>query len=61
MEIHEFFFASFPSELYEWITKLADSQGRWRLDKPIMWTPELVCRLEASGDKIMRAMDHWLD
>ena len=22
---------------------------------------ELVCRLEASGDKIAQAMDHWLD
>ena len=39
MEIHEIFFASFPSELYEWIAKLANSQGRRRLDKPIMWTP----------------------
>ena len=26
-----------------------------------MWTPELVHRLEASGDKIARAIDHWLD
>ena len=24
-------------------------------------TPELVCRLEASEDKIARAIDHWLD
>jgi len=57
-EIHEIFFASFPSERYEWITKLADSQGRCRLDKPIMWTLELVRRLEASGDKIAQAVDH---
>ena len=35
-EIHESFFASFPTELYEWITKLADSQGRWKLDGPIV-------------------------
>lgn len=27
----------------------------------IMWTPELVRRLEASEDKIMQAVDHWLD
>jgi len=60
-EIHEFFFASFPSELYEWITKLADSQGRCRLDKPIVWTPEVVRRLEALEDKIACAMDHWLN
>jgi len=61
MEIHEIFFASFPSELYEWITKLTDSQGRCRLDKPIVWTPELVRKLEASEDKITCAMDHWND
>lgn len=60
MEIHEIFYASFPSELYEWITKLADNQGRCRLEKLIVWTPELVRSLEASGDKIMRVVDHWL-
>ena len=47
MEIHEIFFASFPSKLYEWIAKLTDIQGRCRLDKPLVWTPELVRRLEA--------------
>ena len=51
IEIHELFFASFPSELYEWIAKLADSQGRCRLDKTIVWTSELMRRLEASEDK----------
>ena len=47
--------------MYEWIAKLADSQGRCRLDKPIVWTPELVHRLEASKYKIMCTVDHWLD
>lgn len=60
-EIHEIFFASFPSEMYEWIANLADSQGRCRLDQPIMWTLELVHRLEASEDKIARVVEHWLD
>ena len=60
-EIQEILFASFPSELYKWMAKLADSQGRCRLDKPIMWTPELVHKLEASEDKIERAVYHWLD
>ena len=58
MEIHEIFFSSFPIELYEWIAKLADSQGRCKLEKPIVWTPELVRRLEASEDKIAHAVDH---
>ena len=60
-EIHKIFFASFPSELYEWIAKLADSQGRCRLDKPIVWTLELVRRLQGSEEKLAHTMDHWLN
>jgi len=41
--------------------KLADDQRRWRLDGPIVWTLELVWRLEASKDKIAHVVDHWLD
>ena len=40
---------------------MADDQGRWRLDGPIVWVPELVRRLEASKGKIARIADHWLD
>ena len=60
-EIHEIFLCSFAVELYEWIAKLADSQWRCRLDKSIVWTPEVVRRLEASEDKIARTVDYWLD
>ena len=59
-EIHEIFLATFSLELYEWITRPADSLGRVKLDYPIVWTPELVRRLEASEDKIARVVDHWL-
>ena len=61
MEIHEIFFASFPTELYEWITKLGDSQGRCKLNIPIVSTAELVRILEASKDKIMHTIDDWLN
>ena len=57
-EIHEIFFASFPIDLYEWIAKLEGSQGRCKLARPIVWTPELVYRLEALEDKITCAVDH---
>lgn len=60
-EIHEIFFASFPTELYEWIAKLAHTQGRWKLDNPIVWTLELVRKLEPSKHKIACAIDHWLN
>ena len=60
-KIHEIFFASFPSELYEWIEKLADSQERWKLNNHIVWTLELVHRLQALEYKITHVVDHWLD
>ena len=52
-EIQKMFFYSFPVELYEWIAKLVDGQGRWRLNGPIIWTQDLVYILEASKDKIV--------
>lgn len=61
MKFHEIFFASFPSKMYEWIAKLENSQGRCRFNKPIVWTPELVRKIEASEDKITHTVDHWLD
>lgn len=51
---------SFLIELYEWIVRLADNMGRCRLDQPIVWTPELVHKLEASEDKTAHVVDHWL-
>ena len=60
-KIHKIFFCSFLVELYEWIAKLVDDQGRWRLDDPIVWTPKLVQRLEASKENIACTIDHWLD
>ena len=33
----------------------------WKLDNPIVWTLELVHRLEALEDKIVCTVDHWLD
>jgi len=53
IEIHEIFFCTFPIELYEWLAKLTDSQGRLRFYNPIVWTPKLVQWLEASENKIV--------
>jgi len=61
MDIHEIFFIIFLIELYEWIVRLVDSVGSCKLNQPIVWTPELVCRLEASKDKIACIVYHWLD
>lgn len=47
--------------LYEWLSKLADDQGMWKLDNPIVWTPKPVRNLEGSENKIMKAIDYWID
>jgi len=60
-EIHKIFICTFPIELYEWLANLTASQGWWKLYNPIVWTPELVQRLEASQNQITWAVDHWLD
>ena len=38
-----------------------NSQGTWRLDNPIVWTPELVKHLEVSKNNIAWAIDHCID
>ena len=35
-------FYFFLEELHEWLSKLANCQGTWRLNGPIVWTPKLV-------------------
>ena len=60
-EIHEIFFCIFPIEVYEWLAKLTDSQGRWKLNSLIVWNPELVRQVETFENKIVRVVDHWLD
>ena len=57
-KIHEIFFVSFSSKLYDWIARLANSQGRYNLNQPIVWTPELVHRLEALEEKITWVVNH---
>ena len=47
-----------PKELYEWLTKLSNSQGMWRLEGPIVWTLELVRCLEPSERNIVWVVDH---
>lgn len=55
------FFYFFPCELHEWLSRLANSQGMWRLDDPIVWTPQLVRHMETLENNIMRAIDHQVD
>ena len=55
------FFYFFPCELYNWMSRLLDGQGTWRLDDTILWTLEMVKFLEASKNNITWVVNDWID
>jgi len=60
-EEHKVFFCSSSCELYEWLAKFADGQPTWKLDNPILWTLELVKHLERSENKVVKAINYWIN
>ena len=40
--IHEIFFATFPSELHSWLARLVTPNAHVQSDKPIEWNHEAV-------------------
>jgi len=41
-DTHEIFFCEFPIILSEWLLRLKDNKGTWRIDSPREWNPELI-------------------
>jgi len=58
---HEIFFASFPNELHEWLSKLVNNEPTWKHDDPIVWTPELIKHLEETDYKVASVVYYWMD
>ena len=46
IDLHEIFFATFPSELHAWLSRLAKSNTSTRSDRPTEWALEVIQRLE---------------
>lgn len=42
IDLHEVFFASFPTELHAWSSRLAKNKTSTHSDKPVEWTLELI-------------------
>ena len=59
-DIHEVFFATFPSELHSWLAMLADCTGYVRSDRPVQWNQVVVQRLKNTNNVVSRAIDFWL-
>ena len=61
-DLHEIFFATFPSELYAWLSRLAQNNATFipRL-RPTEWTPEAIQRLERADNFLSCTVDYWLN
>ena len=51
-DLHEIFFATFPSELHAWLSRLAENKTSTRSDRPIEWTLEAIQRLKRTDNSI---------
>jgi hypothetical protein len=60
-ELHEIFFGEFLIILTEWLEILVENTGRYQLQCPRNWTPELVRQLNSVSNKTSRAVDFWLN
>ena len=60
-DLHEIFFATFPSELHAWLSRLVENKNSTHSDRPMEWTPEVINRLKRTNNSISRAIDFWLN
>jgi hypothetical protein len=60
-DLHEIFFATSPSELHAWLSRLAENKTSTRSDRPLEWTPEVIQRLKQTYNSISRAIYFWLN
>ena len=58
--VHEVFFATFPSELHPWLARLADCSGHVQSDKLTQWNQAAVQKLKNTDNVVSRAVDFWL-
>ena len=58
-DIHEVFFATFPTELHAWLSRLAENKTFNRSDRPTEWTLKVIQRLKKTDNSISRVVDFW--
>jgi hypothetical protein len=60
-DIHEIFFGGIHQELYEWLSRLDDTQFEIRLKPPVVWTSMLIKKVKRVDNIVSREVDHWFD
>jgi hypothetical protein len=60
-DLHEIFFGEFLIILTEWLERIVENVGRYRVEALRNWTPELIRQLNTISNKVSRAIDFWLN
>jgi hypothetical protein len=60
-DIHKIFFGGIHKELYEWLSRLADTQFEIRFRPPVVWTSTLIMKVKRVYNVVSREVDHWFD
>jgi hypothetical protein len=61
IDIHEIFFGGIHQELYEWITRLADTHFNVILRPPVVWMSALIKKVKRVNKAMSKVVDHWFD
>jgi hypothetical protein len=56
-DINEIFFRGIHQELYEWLSRLVDTQFEIRSKPPMVWTLTLIKKVKRVNNVISRALD----
>ena len=51
-DIHEVFFATFPSELHSWFARLENHTGYVQSDRPAQWNQAAIQRLKNTNNVV---------
>ena len=60
-DLHKIFFATFPSKLHAWLSRLVERETSTRSDRPTEWTSEVIQRLKNTYNSISRVVDFWIN
>jgi hypothetical protein len=60
-DIHDIFFGGIHQELYEWLSKLEDTQFEIRSRTPMVWTSALIKKIKRVDNIVSRVLDHYFD
>jgi hypothetical protein len=60
-DIHDIFFGGIYQELYEWLSRLEDTQFEIISRPPVVWTSTLIKNVKRVDNDVSREVDHWFD